>query len=201
MSKKITELTELTAIATNDLFIVEDVSTSTTKKITWDNLVEEQSVVWGKLAPGIPVQVVSSSTTAAATGTTTTPLDDTIPQNTEGTEFLSLAITPKATSHILVIDVTLVVASGTADRRAIAALHQDSTADALAAVVNYYGTADSEATIKLTHRMAAGTTSATTFKVRIGPNAAATLTFNGRAGARLFGAITKSSIVITEYKA
>lgn len=201
MAKKITELTELTAIATNDLFIVEDVSTSTTKKITWDNLVEEQSVVWGKLAPGIPVQVVSSSTTAAATGTTTTPLDDTIPQNTEGTEFLSLAITPKATSHILVIDVTLVVASGTADRRAIAALHQDSTADALAAVVNYYGTADSEATIKLTHRMAAGTTSATTFKVRIGPNAAATLTFNGRAGARLFGAITKSSIVITEYKA
>lgn len=49
MSKKVTELTELTAIATNDLFIVEDVSASTTKKITWDNLVDDASITTAKL--------------------------------------------------------------------------------------------------------------------------------------------------------
>lgn len=53
----------------------------------------------------------------------------------------------------------------------------------------------------LKHRMVAGTTSATTFKFRAGTNVGGTTTFNGRAGGRIFGAITKSSIVITEYKA
>lgn len=52
MSKKVTELTELTAIATNDLFIVEDVSASTTKKITWDNLVDDASITTAKLVDG-----------------------------------------------------------------------------------------------------------------------------------------------------
>lgn len=50
MAKNITELTELTAVATNDLFIVEDVSASTTKKITWDNLVDDGSITAAKLA-------------------------------------------------------------------------------------------------------------------------------------------------------
>ena len=36
------------------------------------------------------LQIVNSQTGAVATGTTTIPFDDTIPQNTEGTEFLSV---------------------------------------------------------------------------------------------------------------
>lgn len=52
MAKKITELTELTSVATNDLFVVEDVSTSTTKKITWDNLVEDGFITPAKLTAG-----------------------------------------------------------------------------------------------------------------------------------------------------
>lgn len=49
MAKKITELVELTAVATNDLFVVDDVSASTTKKITWDNLVANNSVSASKV--------------------------------------------------------------------------------------------------------------------------------------------------------
>ncbi len=48
MAKKLTELVELTAIATDDLFLVEDVSASTTKKITWDNLVDDGSITAAK---------------------------------------------------------------------------------------------------------------------------------------------------------
>lgn len=49
MAKKITELTELTTYATNDLLIIEDVSTSTTKKITWANLIADNSITAAKV--------------------------------------------------------------------------------------------------------------------------------------------------------
>jgi hypothetical protein len=52
----------------------------------------------------------------------------------------------------------------------------------------------------MTHYMTAGTTSATTFKVRGGVNAG-TLTFNGEVGARLFGGVCASSITVTEIAA
>lgn len=152
-----------------------------------------------QVAAGFSVQTVSSSTTAVATGTTTIPLDDTIPQNTEGTEFMTLAVTPKSATNILVIDVVL-VGSNSAVTGIIAALFQDSTANALAAASIYQATATGVVTVNLRHTMTAGTTSATTFKVRGGSQGAGTFTFNGSAGARIFGGVTKSSIVITEYK-
>lgn len=153
-----------------------------------------------QLATGVPVQVVGTSTTAVATGTTTTPLDDTIPQNTEGIEFMTLAITPKSATNVLVVEVIL-VGSNSVATGIIAALFQDSTANALAATSTYQATATGMVTVSLRHTMTAGTTSATTFKVRGGSQNAGTFTFNGSATARIFGAITKSSIVITEYKA
>ena len=148
---------------------------------------------------GAVVQVVRSMSSAVATGTATIPLDDTIPQNTEGDEYMTLAITPKSTTNILVIQVVALLSNSGASNHEAVALFQDTTADALAATEHLMG-ADSPATVTLTHALVAGTTSATTFKVRAGSNAAGTTTFNGRSAARLYGAITKSSIVITEYK-
>src|ERR1041385_5219094 len=43
---------------------------------------------------GLALQLASTSYNAAATGTTTVPIDDTVPQNTEGDEYMSRAITP-----------------------------------------------------------------------------------------------------------
>lgn len=147
--------------------------------------------------------MVSTTSSAVATGSTTIPLDDTIPQITEGDEYMTLAITPKSTTNILVIEVLAFITIGTADRFGIGALFQDATANALAAGIGYNAAASATPSFMLPirHTMAAGTTSATTFRFRAGPNAAATLSFNGRSGTRSFGAITKSSIVITEYKA
>jgi len=149
---------------------------------------------------GMAVQQVSTLSTAVATGTTLIPFDDTIPQSGEGTEFMTCTITPKSTTNILIIQV-VVFGSNSNANGIIAALFQDSTANALAADATYQATATGTATIPLTYTMAAGTTSATTFKVRAGSQNAGTFTFNGSAGGRIFGAITKSSIVITEYKA
>jgi hypothetical protein len=144
------------------------------------------------------VQRVSTQTGAVATGTTVIPFDDTIPQNTEGDQYMTLAITPKNTANILKIEVTVEVAN-TVVQEMTAALFQDSTAGALAAICQLQGLLGQNSNIKFTHTMSAGTTSATTFKVRVGGNGAGTTTFNGNASVRIFGGVMASSIVITEF--
>lgn len=148
---------------------------------------------------GLCVQQANALFSAVATGTTTIPLDDTIPQNTEGDQYMTLAITPKATTNILVIDCTILLANSAAVHL-IGALFQDSTANALAAVNQFQETAGGNRELRVMYTMTAGTTSSTTFKIRAGGSGVGTTTFNGAAGARLFGAITKSSMVITEYR-
>ena len=147
--------------------------------------------------PGQVMQVVSTQTGAVATGTTVLPYDDTIPQNTEGIEFMTLAITPKNTNNILIIDVVY-MATNSAAVAISAALFQDTTADALAAIMLYPGGAGNQSSNSFRHKMTAGTTSSTTFKVRIGGSGAGTTTFNGDTGARKFGGVMASSITIVE---
>lgn len=150
---------------------------------------------------GDVVQVAVAETGAVATGTTVTPLDDTIPQITEGTEFMTLAITPTNAANSLIIEVILQVSHSAAAGYLIAALHQDAAANALAVMSGVFNGAGQTVNLKFTHKMAAGTTSATTFRVRVGCNNAGTVTFNGQTGARLFGGVLASAITITEIKA
>jgi hypothetical protein len=144
-------------------------------------------------------QRVSTQTGAVATGTTQIPLDDTIPQNTEGDEYMTVTITPKSATSKLEIRVTAVVSHSSATVIMTAALFQDSTANALAAAWANQPTGGAGHTITFTHTMTSGTTSATTFKVRIGGGGAGTTTFNGGASARLLGGVCASSIIIKEY--
>lgn len=149
------------------------------------------------LAASTIVQVVSTQTGAVATGTTTIPYDDTIPQITEGDEYMTLAITPTDSSNKLFIDVVVFYDNSTT-LRTIIALFQDSTAGALSAVATTSSTNQAVMVSSFTFEMVAGTTSATTFRVRIGPSAAGTITFNGQTGGRLFGGVAGSSMKITE---
>ena len=144
------------------------------------------------------VQMVNTQTGEVATGTTTTPLDDTIPQNSEGDQYMSLAITPNNASNILVIEVVWFGASSASTFNTVA-LFVGTTADALAAVSQVGTGSNTSIALPLTHKLVAGVTTELTFKVRVGPNSAATITFNGREGARLFGGVASSSITITEY--
>jgi len=132
-----------------------------------------------------------------ATNTTAIPVDDTIPQITEGGEVMTLAITPSDTTSTLRIDV-VVHASNDNDAQMRIALFQDSTANALAAA-SQIGAVSLMSNMTLTHHMTAGTTSSTTFKVRCG-SGSGTTTFNGFGGARKYGGVLSSSITITEYK-
>ncbi len=147
------------------------------------------------------VQVVNVTDGALATGTTTVPQDDTIMQNTEGDQYMSLAITPKNVVNILKIDVVCGVVGSTATNPImILGLFQDAVADALAVVYFDLQSAAKTGSGVLTFYMVAGTTSATTFKVRLGCNNTGTTSFNGVSGSRNQGGVSASSITITEYQ-
>lgn len=150
-----------------------------------------------KKLTGDVVQVVYTETGAVATGTTATPNDDTIPQNTEGDQYMTLAITPTNASNILVIEAVWNGAASAASNLTVA-LHKDTAADALAAVQERIDAADSLYTISMRHMMVAGSASAMTFKVRAGGTGGVTITFNGFSTARKLGGVLASSIKITE---
>lgn len=145
------------------------------------------------------VQVVNLQTGSVATGSTQIPGDNSIPQNSEGDQYLSLAITPKSATNILDISV-LLNASPAIATFVTAALFQDATVGALAAGAQHTP-AQFLGQIRIEYRMVAGTTSATTFRVRAGPSSATTVTVNGTVGTRLLGGVLLSSITITEYVA
>jgi hypothetical protein len=150
---------------------------------------------------GACVQIANYTTNAYITGTTTIPLDDTIPQNTEGNEVMTLAFTPKSATNKLKITVNLCASNSYAGAYSmITALFQDSNANAIAANIFTVAATQHMANQTLIHYMTAGTTSATTFKVRIGTNVAGTTQLNGTSGARIFGGVNNSSITIEEFQ-
>ena len=143
-------------------------------------------------------QIVNAQYTAVASGTTAMPYDDTIPQNTEGNEFMTLAITPTSATSKLKIDVAVNWA-GRSTVRTTFALFQDSTADAIAAFT-HQTSANEVMTTSFSHTMTSGTTSATTIKLRYG-GTSGTVTMNGVLEVRKNGGVGASSITITEYTA
>lgn len=141
-------------------------------------------------------QIVNVETGAVATGTTTIPATA-IPTNTQGDQYMSLAITPKNAASTLIIDWSLMMSPNTTGILT-AALFQDSTVNALASALQFAGVSSGSHTIFGRHKMTAGTTSLTTFKVRAGCNNVGTFTFNGTGGVVLEGGTLTSFIHITE---
>ena len=152
------------------------------------------------MAPGVKlpcdtVQIPRSQDANTATGTTTLPIDGTIPQNTEGDQYMSLAVTPTVAANLLRIShIGGYTSNAGTGIQMTAALFQDSTANALHAMpsgrVNASG---GLAQVKLQHVMLAATTSSTTFKIRAGQHNAGTTTFNG-----YYGGVMLSSLMIEE---
>lgn len=144
------------------------------------------------------VQIVSTATSAVQSITTVMPADDTIPQNTEGDEVLTLSITPKFSTSILEITFSSFIVKSTAGSFQVA-LFQDSGADAIAAK-SFTALPDAGCLSgAFQHVMTSGTTSSTTFKIRVGP-AANSCIINGIAGGtRRFGGVASTLLTIIEH--
>lgn len=153
-------------------------------------------------ASGSVVQVVNVQDGAVSTGVTLIPADDSIPQKTEGNQFMTLAITPAASANKLKIEVVCHLAGNNSDASIGAFLLQNDLAPALASgFAAKSNAANTPGVVIFTHYMTAGTTSSITFRVRGGLHNVGTCTFNGVGGARKMGGSMSSSITITEIKA
>lgn len=128
--------------------------------------------------------------------TSSIPNDDTKPQITEGDQVLSLAITPKSSTSVLVIEfIAMGTTSGTAF--VTTALFEAANTNAIqVSVLSSSGAA--WATWNLLKYVTSGTTSAQTYSVRMGISAN-TLNINGFGGARFYGGSAETELIITEY--
>jgi hypothetical protein len=88
------------------VFTIESPTTNTNRTLT---LPDEAGTIDTLQRAGNVLQVVNVQTGAVATGTTTIAFDDTVPQSSEGTEFITLAITPTSSTSKLRIDFSVVL--------------------------------------------------------------------------------------------
>lgn len=146
--------------------------------------------------PGHRVQVARSTFGGVQVESGLIPRDDTIPQITEGDQYMSQAITPSAATNLLIYTASGFWGVNTNDRPALA-LFRDAGADAL--VVMDEAPAGSPNTTIMTAQcvVLAGSTNTTTFSARAG-GAVGGLTFNGFSSARLYGGAAGSYNVVEE---
>ena len=143
------------------------------------------------------LQSVSATYTANTALSTTIPLDDTIPQNTEGTEILTVSITPKSASSTIEVEFQCTGASASAQTM-IVALFKDSGADAIAATaVGGSGSGAKPNLLRLIHREASGSKTARTYKINVGMNSGS-ITMNGATTGRYMGGTEACYLIARE---
>lgn len=154
----------------------------------------------GRLDDARILQLVAMQTGAVATGTTTVPIDDSIPQSSEGDQYMALSIVPRSAASRLIVEVTAHVAHSTGIVGMVMSLFQDALPGALRSTYAVAGVSAGGQPLPLflRHVMPSGATVPTTFKTRIGSPNAGTTTFNGLGGARFLGGVLASGMTIRE---
>lgn len=145
------------------------------------------------------VQSVFTSTSSYISGSTALPIDNSIPQNTEGAEIsaLNTTITPKVIGNKLRITVSLNWGAAATVTYGFA-LFKDSNANAVAAVSSALTGGSYTNTISFIYEETISSISATTFKIRAGATAGNTVYINGSNSAQIFSTAAISSMLIEE---
>jgi len=143
------------------------------------------------------VQFKSTSTNTRTSSTSNIPFDDTTPQNTEGFEVLTLAITPTSSTNKLLIEAFIPMCDSNNLGALCLALFQDSGADAIATASNLNEAQNFYVQLGLVHIMDAGTTSETTFKIRAGSHQG-TFFLNRRTSNLVYNSTMNTTLRITE---
>lgn len=129
--------------------------------------------------------------------TTATPIDDTIPQVGEGTEILSVALTPKTTTNRIRARFTGAGSLSVAGNTLTAHMHVNAGANAVRATTVSSPNINYVMNLAMEYEYVPGATSAQTISVRIGPNAG-TARMNGTAAARLLGGVMGCVLTLEE---
>lgn len=146
---------------------------------------------------GKVAQVVTTEDSTVKTSTVSFPLDTSIPQNTDGDAYseLDTTITPTNAGSSLLVLVSLSF-SGTATSSPHAAVFRDSGSDALRTKMVTHA-AGWHSNLDFSFSLPAGSTAATTFKIRYGRQSG-TLYVNSGTATAFFGGTLFSSLTIME---
>lgn len=152
---------------------------------------------------GIVIQVEQTQTGAVATGSGTIPLDDSIPQISEGTEFLTVTLTPTDAANLLKVDVSIVLACNTAFRNVTVAAFKSGSTDAIGCATSPVPGDEAGWIRNVTFScfVTAGVTTPVTISVRAGCETSGTITVNGTTGTRFMGGAFASTLCVTEVAA
>jgi len=142
------------------------------------------------------LQEDSFYTGTVATGTAMIPVDDTIPQSSEGTQFMSLSFTPVSENSKLIIEASF-FGQLSIDAIASIALFTDLSLDSIA-VVAVQPRSTGVFVAPLSAELSTGSISPITITLRAGGQSASTLTLNGVVGVQKYGGAASSYIKVTE---
>lgn len=150
--------------------------------------------------PGHIIQTGNIVFPSVATGTTVIPSDNTIPQISEGDQYMTITISATSGANIGVLECHINLSSSAAGTLT-SALFTNSSTDALAVTANISESAGRmfQQTIRFARIL--GRLTPIILTVRSGNSAAGTTTFNGVAGGQLYGGRYSSYVQLIELMA
>lgn len=152
------------------------------------------------LPVGFVIDRAYAEYTANASLAALIPFDDTPPQITEGTQVLSVAITPKSTTNRVRVRFQAEGSTSTAGTLLIAALFVNSGANAVRATYVTIDTALYARPLTFEFEHVPGALTAQTYSVRVGANSG-TAALNGHTSGRLLGGAMAATLLVEEIKA
>jgi len=178
----------------------------TTAKIANANVttakIADSNVTAPKLQNGVTLQTVYAQTTALTEISGIIPIDNTTPQSTEGDEVLTATITPSSATSKVLIQAAITGTLGNLAGTVILALFRGSETNALATTLAT-GSASFSMVVPFAYQDSPSTTSAVTYKIRIGyPGSGGGLYVNRYTlGTAVFNGTMTSAMTLTEIKA
>jgi hypothetical protein len=169
---------------------------------TLGSLAGRNDIGRAQLATGFGVVTLQrgeiAGTALQSTVSGTIPFDDSIPQNSEGSQVLSGSFTPLSASSVIVLEATLFGVPATSGVNVGMALFKDTGADAIAASWMAAENNGRMISQRLVHNYSSPGTSAITFALRVGANSGS-FYVNGNSGGRLGGGVLRTALRATEY--
>ena len=164
--------------------------------------IADAAVTAPKLQNGVTLQTVYAQTTALTEISGIIPIDNTTPQNTEGDEVLTANITPSSATSKVLIQGAITGTLGNLAGTVILALFRGSETNALATTLATGG-ASFSMVVPFAYQDSPSTTSAVTYKIRIGyPGSGGGLYVNRYTlGTAVFNGTMTSAMTLTEIKA
>ncbi|MGO4673822.1 hypothetical protein AB4Z40_13080 [Bosea sp. 2YAB26] len=153
----------------------------------------------GRHRTGSVIGSVYAEYTINAALTANIPIDDTIPQVGEGTQILSVVITPSSTTSKLRVRFRGTLSPGTAAQWLTSAMFVNGAANAVTADTVFGAAANSGYAGALEYEFTPGSTASQTITLRVGASAG-TIALNGQTAQRFFGGAQRATLVAEEIK-